>query len=109
MSESMASSTSPGSRPSRSTISSYSKSLRPSWRCLDGDVLVDMCSHRLEDLQPIDRAGESVDRVLGMWHQAEHVAGLVAYPGDVVLRAVRVLARGVAEDDAHRLRGEVAA
>ena len=36
-----------------------------------------------EERQPVGRAGQRVDRVLGVGHQAEHVAGLVAHPGDV--------------------------
>src|SRR5438270_12209569 len=104
----MASSTSLGSRSSRSTISSYSKSVSPSWRCLDGDVLVDMRSHRLEDLEAIGRAGESINRVLGVGHQPEDITVVVAHPGDVVLGAVRVLAGGVTENHVNRLRGDVA-
>ena len=42
---------------------------------------------------------QRVDRVLGMGHQADHVAGLVAHPGDVPRRAVRVLPRRVAVGD----------
>ena len=34
----------------------------------------------LEQPQPVDRAGQRVDGVLGMGHQAEHVAGLVRRP-----------------------------
>ena len=33
-----------------------------------------------EDPQPVGRAGQRVDRVLGVGHQAEHVAALVASP-----------------------------
>ena len=50
-----------------------------------------------EDPQPVGRAGQRVDRVLGVGHQADHVAGLVAHPGDVARRAVRVLPGRVAE------------
>ena len=53
----------------------------------------------LEDPQPVGRAGQRVDRVLGVRHQAEHVAGLVADPGDVARRAVRVLPGRVAVGD----------
>ena len=53
----------------------------------------------LEHPQPVGRSGQRVDRVLGVGHQAEHVAGLVADPGDVAGRAVRVLPRRVAEGD----------
>ena len=49
--------------------------------------------------QPVVGAGERIDRVLGVGHQAEHVAGLVGNAGDVANRAVRVLARRVAEGD----------
>ena len=72
---------------------------------------------RLEQLQAVGRAGQRVDGVLGMRHQADDVAALVADAGDVVERAVGVVARCVAEDDPalglelgeHLRRGEVAA
>ena len=57
----------------------------------DEDAAGDMASQRLEDLQTVDRPRERVDGVLGVRHQAEHVARVVAHPGDVVLGSVRVL------------------
>src|SRR4051794_35217253 len=114
----MASSTPFGSRPRRSTISAYSSSVRPSSRCrvvaaigetLDEEAVANVRLDRLEDLQPVGGPGEGVHGVLGMRHQAEHVAALVADAGDVVLRAVWVLAGGVAQDDVHRVGREVAA
>src|SRR5947209_8456597 len=100
----MASSTSPGSRPSRSTIRSYSESVRPSWRWrLDGEAVCDMRSDRFEDLQAVRGTGQRIDRVLGVGHQPEHVAPLVADPGDVVLGPVRILTLGIAEHGVHRV------
>ena len=52
---------------------------------------------RFEDLAAVGRAGQRVDRVLGMRHQAEHVAGSLRDPGDVADRAVGVVAGGVAD------------
>jgi hypothetical protein len=52
-----------------------------------------------EDLQAVGRPGERIDGVFGMGHQAEDVARLVAHPGDVVQRAVGILAGGVAQQD----------
>ena len=71
----------------------------PELACLDEDAVGNLRPHRLEDLQPVGRAGQRIDRVLGVGHQAEHVAGFVADAGDVVLGSVRVLARRVAQDD----------
>src|SRR6185437_985582 len=56
-------------------------------------------AHRGEDAQPVGRAAQLVDRVLGMGHQAEHVAPLVAHARDVVCRAVEVLSGGIAQHD----------
>src|ERR1700730_11777856 len=99
ISENIASSTGFGSRSSFSTLSSYSASVSPSSRCgLDEDVTLNMGSHRLEDRQPVRRAGELVDGVLGVGHETEHVAVVVADAGDVVSGPVRVLARGVATE-----------
>ena len=50
-------------------------------------------------MEPIGRSGQRVHRVLGVRHQAEDVARLVAHPGDVAGGAVRVLARRVAVGD----------
>src|SRR3954447_10834061 len=104
MSENMASSTSLGSRPSLSQISSYSASVRPSsrWRPAiasgvnePGDMLAD----RLEELEAVARARQRVDGVLGVGHEAEDVARRVDHAGDVVERAVGVLPWGVTEHD----------
>src|SRR5947209_17733636 len=111
MSESIASSTSFGSRPRRSRMSSYSLSVSPSarWRgsasaaMSGGDVLAltpaDGLGDRREELQPVDRAAERIDRVLGVRHQAEDVARRAAHPGDVVDRAVRVVPRRIPQHD----------
>ena len=48
-------------------------------------------------LSPSVEPRQRVDRVLGVGHQAEHVAALVAHAGDVVQRAVEVLAGRVAQ------------
>src|SRR5436309_1919583 len=82
-------------------ISRGRPSLRAAWPCrrsygggLDSDA------DRLKDLQPVRRAARQLlDRVLGVRHQAEHVARLVADAGDVVDRAVEVLPRRIAQDD----------
>src|SRR4051794_40225090 len=104
MSENMASSTSLGSRPSLSRINANSASVRPSsrWRpaTVSGvDEPGDMLADRLEEAQPVARSGQRIDRVLGVGHQAEDVAGLIDHAGDVVERAVGVVAGGVAERD----------
>ena len=96
--------------PSFSQISSYSASVRPSSRCLEaaqaGTRSAPWSHHRGEEAQPVGRAGERVDRVLGMRHQADDVAGLVAHAGDVARRAVGVVPGRVAEDHlAARPRG----
>ena len=54
---------------------------------------------RAEEQSAVGRAEQRVDRVLGVGHQAEHVPCLVADPGHVGDRAVRVLAGRVAEED----------
>src|SRR5580704_17383747 len=99
ISDSIASSTSPGARPSRSMIRAYSPSVSPScrYRSSSEDVLLDMGSHRLEDPPAIRRPGQRIDRVLGVPHQTEDVPGLVAHPGDVAQRAVRVVPGRVAQ------------
>src|SRR3954452_2767318 len=99
MSENIASSTSPGSRPSRSARRVYSSRVRPSstpraaWSGNEGAVKA------LEELQAVGAAGEGVDRVLGGRHEAEDIALGVAHAGDVVLGAVGVVAGGVAQDN----------
>ena len=58
---------------------------------------------------PSLRAHQQVDGVLGVGHQPEHVALLVAHPRDVVLRAVWILAGRIAQQSPHRARRVVAA
>src|SRR4051794_4292390 len=95
MSEKTASSTSLGSRSSSSRMSWNSASVSPSALACS---TVGM-GHRGEDLQAVDRPGERVDGVLGMGHEPEDVAVLVAHAGDVVRRAVGVAVMGVAQED----------
>src|SRR3954452_4946839 len=98
MSENIASSTSPGSRPSRSTRRGYSSRVRPSstaraaWSGNEGAVKA------LEELQAVGAAGEGVDRVLGVRHEAQNVALGIAHARDVVLGAVGIVAVRVAQD-----------
>src|SRR5919109_3181027 len=105
MSENIASSTSLGGRPRRSRMPSYSASVSPSSRACsrpgssDSDVPLEVLMDRGEDLEAVDRAGELVDGVLGMGHEAEDVAGRVAHAGDVAQRAVGVVAGRVAQQD----------
>src|SRR4051812_40844363 len=99
MSENMASSTSLGSRPIRATMSAYSASVSPSATASDSDTL----GHRFEDAQAVDRPREGIDRVLGMGHQAEHVARRVAHAGDLVLGAVEAVTGRVAQHDLRRI------
>src|SRR5919198_1258964 len=105
MSENIASSTSFGGRPSRSRMPSYSASVSPSSRACsrpgssDSDVPLEVLMDGGEDLQAVDRAGERVDGVLGMGHEAEDVARGAAHAGDVAQRAVGVLAGRVAQQD----------
>ena len=58
-----------------------------------------MRSQRLEYQQTVRGAGERFYRVLGMGHQTEDVAGLVADPSDVLERTVGVVALPVADND----------
>src|SRR4051812_31936152 len=95
MSENIASSTWLGARPSFSQTRPYSSGVSPRATASSSDG-VDTC-HGLEDDHPVRRARECVDRVLGMRHEAEHVALLVAHPGDPALGAVVVF--HVAQDD----------
>src|SRR5438132_755462 len=122
----MASSSTFGARPCFSQMSSYSAAVRPSAtassalgvacaRVLESitaagaidepapcsrNSRLQRLAHRAEDAQAVARAaGELVDRVLGVGHQAEYVARGVAHAGDVTQRAVEVLARGVAQND----------
>src|ERR1700755_2608363 len=95
MSENIASSTWFGARPSLSRTSAYSLSVSPSARA-SSSVGADK-AHRPEDQQAVVGARERVDGVLGMGHEPEDVARLVADARDVPGRPVVV--RGVAEDD----------
>ena len=54
---------------------------------------------RLEQPEPVGRAGQRVDGVLGMRHQPDDVAGRVADARDVARRAVEAVAGRVAEHD----------
>src|SRR3954470_18020173 len=108
-SENIASSTWFGGRSSLSQISSYSARVSPRASASStpgrtpasgGDAPIDRLGHRREQLQPVGRgAGQLVDRVLGVRHEPEDVARLVADAGDVGRRAVRVGAVGIAQDD----------
>src|SRR3954467_6161825 len=88
MSENIASSTWLGSRPSLSQTRWYSSAVRP--RATASSTLGSNCCmrHRAEDGQAVRRAGQRVDRVLGVGHQAEDVARLVAHARDAALGAV---------------------
>src|SRR5947209_744571 len=113
MSDNIASSVIAGSRLSPATISSYSASVRPSSRWVAGAAwgaigaeltpasderaVGDVSADGLEDRQPAGRARQRVHRVLGMRHEPEDVALLVADAGDVVERSVGILAGGVAQ------------
>ena len=59
----------------------------------------DVAASAREQPQAVGRPGQRVDRVLGVRHQAEHVARLVRDAGDVARGAVRVLARRVAQHE----------
>src|SRR5690349_8067622 len=95
MSENIASSTWLGARPSLSQTRAYSGSVRPSARA-SLSVGADK-AHRPEDQQSVVGSRERVDGVLGVGHEPEDVARLVADTGDVARRAVVVL--GVAQND----------
>src|SRR3954467_11102732 len=95
MSENIASSTWFGARPSLSQTRSYSLSVRPSASASLSEGADK--AHRPEDQQAVVGAGEGVHGVLGVGHEPEDVARLVADAGDVVQRPV-VVPR-VAQDD----------
>src|SRR5947208_1794325 len=98
----MASSTWLGARPSLSQTSAYSSRVSPSATALStvGRVSADaLTQHGLEEMQPVGRAGQRIDRVLRVGHEPDDVAGLVAHARNVVLRTVGVLAGSVAKDD----------
>src|SRR4051812_13448624 len=109
MSENIASSTWLGARPSFSQTSAYSASVRPRATASSspgGDIAVTRSrgrpdalgrdvagwdkAHRPEDDQAVLRPRERVHRVLGMRHEPEDVARLVADAGDVARRAVMI-------------------
>src|SRR5438270_12423508 len=99
-SEYIASSSAFGAPPCFSHTSSYSSRVRPSARASasSGNYRPHRRAHRLEDQQPIGRgARQLAHRMLGVRHEAEDVARLVAHAGDVPQRAVEVLARRVAQ------------
>src|SRR5688500_16257457 len=104
-SENIASSTWFGARPSLSQTSAYSSRVRPratasstEGSARSGDALT---HGALDQLEPVARAGEGVDGMLGVRHQADDGALGVRDAGDVVRGSVRVAVRGVAEDDLH--------
>src|SRR3712207_540471 len=101
----IASSTSFGGRPSLSITSAYSSRVSPSATASStlGSAAVSDTGEGdgLEELQAVGRAGERVDRVLGVRHEADDVALGARDAGDVVRRPVRVAVVGVAEHDAH--------
>ena len=80
---------------------SYSASVRPSSRCGAAANVRPRRGpcERLEQPPAVGGPGERVHRVLGVRHQAHHVAGLVADAGHVVHRPVRVVAGRVAQHD----------
>src|SRR3954470_22885798 len=108
-SENIASSTWFGGRSSLSQISSYSARVSPSASASStpgrtpasgGDAPIDRLGHPREQLPPVGGGtGQLVDRVLGVRHEPEDVARLVADAGDVGERAVRVRAVGIPQDD----------
>src|ERR1044072_5635741 len=95
MSENTASSTSLGSRPIFAQMRSNSLEVSPS---ASARSTVRM-GHREEDLQPVVGPGQRVDGVLGMRHEPEDVAGVVAHARDVVRRPVGVGAGGVTQEN----------
>src|SRR3954451_5002324 len=97
MSENIASSTWLGSRPSLSQTRRYSSGVSP--RETASSTLGSNCCmrHGAEEDQAVGRAGQRIDRMLGVGHQAEDVALLVAHAGDSALGAVVV--GGVAQHD----------
>src|SRR4051812_19710350 len=96
MSENIASSTWLGARPSLSQTSRYSSSVRPRASASSSAGSNAGMRHRAEDHETVVGARERVDRVLGVGHEPEDVALLVAHAGDVALGAVVV--DGVAQD-----------
>src|SRR5205085_6274607 len=110
ISEYIASSSTFGAPPCFSQISSYSAAVRPSAIASStvgvtsvarsGNGHLERLRDRAQDAQPVARAAhELVDRVLGVGHETEDVAPLIAHARDVAQRAVEVLARRVAQHD----------
>src|SRR5215210_639389 len=123
MSEKTASSTSFGSRPSRSTMRSYSELVSPSSRCRAGAAAMltsrlrtcrssrsrgdgrrrsqpsYVLDYRGEELPAVDGACEWVNCVLGVGHQPEYIPRFVRHPRRVACRAVRVVAARIPEGD----------
>src|SRR2546429_3220212 len=104
----MASSRRFGGPPWCSQMSSYSPRVSPSAMAssavgsvaASGMRALGRHPDRLEDPQTVAGAPDQLlDGVLGMRHQPEDVAGLVAHAGDVAQRSVEVLSGGVAEHD----------
>src|SRR5436305_343805 len=112
MSERMASSASPGSRSSRSTISSYASSVRPSWRWRrDGDAVVNLPSHRREASDGPDSEVVAVGEPAGDDHRIDVLEIPVGVPqehrlADVLGRLPRVyLVTGPGKPDDPELHG----
>src|SRR5215213_3607039 len=82
-------------------MSAYSDSVRPSSSALPspGTVSDKDTSGALEQLQAVGGAEQRVDRVLGVRHEPDDVAALVADARDVVRRPVRVAVVRVAQHD----------
>src|SRR3954471_13159719 len=109
MSENIASSTWFGGRPSLATTRAYSSRVRPratascavgSVSASGGDTRLHRGRHPGEERESVGGAAhEHVDGVLGVRHQAEHVAALVEDARDGARRAVEGLAVDVAQDD----------
>src|SRR3954471_3329917 len=105
MSENMASSTWLGSRPSLSQTRRYSSGVSPSATASSSVGSNAGMRHGAEDHEAVGRAGQRVDGVLGVGHEPEDVAGVVADAGDPALGAVVV--GGVAQHDVVGDRVEV--
>src|SRR5262245_50107899 len=54
---------------------------------------------RFEQGAAVAPAMRGFDQILGMWHQAKHIAALVDDAGNVIDRTVRICALGIAEHD----------
>src|SRR3954462_8304322 len=82
-------------------MSPYSDSVRPRSSALPrpGAVLDGDTRGALEQLQAVGGAEQRVDRVLGVRHEADDVAPLVAHARDVVRRPVGVAVVRIAQYD----------